>query len=140
VGEVDQNGKQVTAGEDRPLGGHRGGGSVEDAGAERGGEHGGAGPAEGLVEGGGGEAVGAGALSPLGEQVGFVGCGLGGAGGGDDRLQLVEGACPAERVFEFADGVVDLAAALAELVQHRIGDAGDLPAAVPGGPPGDPQP
>jgi hypothetical protein len=118
VREVDQRGEQVATGEDRPLRGHRCGRCVEDLAAEPGAENGGAGPAEGLVQASGGEPVPSGAFPPLGEQVGLVSLRLGGPGRRDDCVELVEGAGAAEGVLELADGVVDLAAALAELVEH----------------------
>jgi outer membrane autotransporter protein len=55
-------------------------------------------------------------------------------------LQLVECAGSAEGVFELADGVVDLPAALAELVQDGVADPGEFPAAMPGRPPSNPEP
>ena len=45
----------------------------------------------------------------------------------------------ADGVFELAEGVVDLVAPPGELAQHRVGDAGDLPAALAAGPPADPE-
>jgi hypothetical protein len=68
------------------------------------------GPPDGLAEAGGGGAPALGGLPAVGKEIGFVGVGRGGAGGGDDGLQFVEGAGAAEGVFELADGVVDLGA------------------------------